>query len=114
VARKLSGARSELTPHSPRHTFASWLAIAGTPLRTIQELLGHADVRMTIRYSHLSPAHLREAVEVIGTAEKSNRLREGCAPDQKAVAENGAKSLQENWWPQRESNPRYGLERAVS
>lgn len=66
VARKLAGVRRELTIHSLRHTFASWLAINGTPLRTIQELLGHADVRMTIRYSHLSPVHLKEAAETIG------------------------------------------------
>jgi len=32
-------------------------------MRTIQELLGHKDMRMTLRYSHLSPAHLREAVD---------------------------------------------------
>lgn len=66
VARKLSGIRPELTPHSLRHTFASWLAIAGQPLRTIQELLGHADIRMTIRYSHLSPAHLSDAIQIVG------------------------------------------------
>lgn len=65
VAKRIAGIRSELTPHSIRHTFASWLAIAGRPLRTIQELLGHGDLRMTLRYAHLSPAHLREAVEVI-------------------------------------------------
>ncbi|MGH9368680.1 MAG: tyrosine-type recombinase/integrase [Thermoanaerobaculia bacterium] len=56
-----------------RHTFASWLAIAGTPIRTIQELFGHRDLRVTLRYAHLSPAHLREAVEAIETVEKSNR-----------------------------------------
>jgi integrase len=67
IARKLSRIRSELTPHSIRHTFASWLAIAGQPLRTIQELLGHADIRMTIRYSHLSPTHLAEAMRTIGS-----------------------------------------------
>ncbi len=32
-------------------------------IRTVQELLGHADIRMTLRYSHLSPAHLLDAVE---------------------------------------------------
>ena len=73
IARKLSGIRSELTPHSLRHTFASWLAISGQPLRTIQELLGHADIRMTIRYSHLSPAHLSDAMKTIGRiAEESS------------------------------------------
>ncbi len=114
VARRLCKLRPDLTPHSLRHTFASWLAIAGTPLRTIQELLGHADVRMTIRYAHLSPAHLREAVEAIGSAENANRLPEGCLSEQIAGSENAAKSLEESWWPQRDSNPCRGLERAVS
>lgn len=82
VARKLSGIRPELTPHTLRHTFASWLAIAGHPLRTIQELLGHADVRMTIRYAHLSPAHLSDAMrtvsDVAAAAENSSaEPREG-------------------------------------
>jgi integrase len=67
VAKKLSGIRPGLRLHDLRHTFASWLAIRGVPLRTIQELLGHADVRMTIRYAKLSPAHLRDAVSVIGS-----------------------------------------------
>jgi len=73
IARKLSGIRPELTPHSLGHTFASWLAISGQPLRTIQELLGHADIRMTIRYSHLSPAHLSDAMKAIGTIASEDR-----------------------------------------
>lgn len=60
VARRLSGMRPELTLYSLRHSFASWLAIAGVPLRTIQEVLGHTDLRMTLKYAHLSPAHLTE------------------------------------------------------
>jgi integrase len=67
VARKLSGIRPALTPHSLRHTFASWLAMSGQPLRTIQELLGHSDVRMTIRYAHLSPTHLAEAMRSVNS-----------------------------------------------
>jgi integrase len=110
VAKRLSGARKELTPHSIRHTFASWLAIAGTPLRTIQELLGHADIRMTIRYAHLSPAHLRDAVELVGSAENSNGLRVGCAQEENAAAQNGSNSLEGKWRPQRDSNQCRGLE----
>jgi integrase len=46
-------APQRLTPHSFRHTFASWLAIAGVSLRRIQELLGHKSITTTERYSHL-------------------------------------------------------------
>jgi site-specific recombinase XerD len=45
--------RDRITLHSLRHTFASWLAIAGMPLRRIQELLGHKSILTTERYSHL-------------------------------------------------------------
>jgi site-specific recombinase XerD len=44
-------APQRLTPHSFRHTFASWLAIAGVSLRRIQELLVHKSVTTTERYS---------------------------------------------------------------
>lgn len=49
--------------HSLRHTFASWLAIQGTPLYTIKELMGHKNITMTERYSHLIPDHKRMAVQ---------------------------------------------------
>jgi len=41
--------------HTLRHTFASWLAITGTPIFTIQKLMGHKDINMTLRYAKLSP-----------------------------------------------------------
>lgn len=54
--------------HDLRHTFASYLTMGGGNIRTVQTLLGHKDLRMTMRYSHLSPEHLRDAVT---TLEKS-------------------------------------------
>ncbi|MEP7153941.1 MAG: site-specific integrase, partial [Nitrospira sp.] len=45
-----------------RHTFASRAVMAGVDIRTVQELMGHSTITMTMRYAHLSPAHLRTAV----------------------------------------------------
>lgn len=52
--------------HTLRHTFASWLAINGTPIFTIKELLGHKSLAMTERYSHLLPGVKQEAVKELG------------------------------------------------
>lgn len=41
--------------HTLRHTFASWLIMRGTPIRVVQDLLGHASIKMTERYAHLAP-----------------------------------------------------------
>jgi site-specific recombinase XerD len=51
--------------HCLRHTFASRLVIAGVDLRTVQELLGHKSIQMTVRYSHLNPKHTLAAVELL-------------------------------------------------
>jgi integrase len=51
--------------HDLRHTFASRLVMAGVDLRTVQELLGHKTIAMTIRYSHLAPQHQRAAIECL-------------------------------------------------
>lgn len=59
--------RNKLTFHSTRHTFGSWLALQGTPLLTIKELMRHKSVEMTLRYAHLIPGHKREAVERLGS-----------------------------------------------
>jgi site-specific recombinase XerD len=53
--------------HDLRHTFASRLTMAVVDLRTVQELMGHTTVVMTLRYSHLSPQHQQDAVERLTT-----------------------------------------------
>ncbi len=54
-----------LTFHSLRHTFGTRLGMAGVDIRTIQELMGHKEIKMTMRYSHPTPEHKRRAVEVL-------------------------------------------------
>jgi hypothetical protein len=39
--------------------------MAGVDLRTVQELMGHKTIAMTLRYSHLSPDHKRKAIETL-------------------------------------------------
>ena len=49
--------------HCLRHTFASRLVMAGVDLRTVQQLMGHKTIQMTVRYAHLAPEHQMAAVE---------------------------------------------------
>ena len=58
--------------HDLRHCFASHLIMAGIDLTTVKELLGHKDIRMTMRYAHLAPSHKQKAVEVLGEALHNN------------------------------------------
>lgn len=61
--------------HDLRHTAASHLVMRGRPLKEIQEVLGHKSFSMTLRYAHLSPMHLRTAVEALdGLTPEADRL----------------------------------------
>ena len=60
--------------HDLRHTFASRLIIGGVDLRTGQVLMGHKTINMTLQYSHLSPDHLRGAVESLNLRKKSHQF----------------------------------------
>jgi integrase len=64
AARKRAGL-PDLRVHDLRHSFASFLVNAGRSLYEVQELLGHADIRTTSRYAHLSRERLFEAVESV-------------------------------------------------
>lgn len=51
--------------HSLRHTFASWLVQNGVSIYEVSKLLGHADIKTTEIYAHLSPENFRNAVELL-------------------------------------------------
>ncbi|WP_245748571.1 tyrosine-type recombinase/integrase [Vreelandella subterranea] len=48
--------------HVLRHTFASHFIMNGGNLLTLQKILGHQSIQMTMRYSHLAPDHLKETI----------------------------------------------------
>lgn len=57
-----SDRKNRVVIHSLRHTFASLLAISGTPIFTIQKLMNHSDIKFTLRYAKLAPDSGKEAV----------------------------------------------------
>lgn len=60
----------DVTLHTLRHTFASRLAQADVQPTVIQQLLGHGSLQVTMRYAHLAPQNLRNAVDVIDKSRK--------------------------------------------
>lgn len=59
---RAAGIAKRVTPHVLRHTFATLLSQAGADIREVQELLGHADIGTTAKYTHTSARALRRAV----------------------------------------------------
>ena len=53
---------SDFRFHDLRHTFGSHMVMQGVDLRTVQQVMGHKDIKMTMRYSHLSPEYVQEAM----------------------------------------------------
>ncbi len=55
--------------HMLRHTFASHLASNSVSLQVIQQFLGHSDMKITLRYAHLAPSTLRDAIDTLERVE---------------------------------------------
>jgi integrase len=72
-----------LTFHDLRHDAASTLTAGGVSQRAVMEILGHRDPRMTIRYQHVAPGHLEDAMRVLERAARPSRNGTISAPAQK-------------------------------
>jgi integrase len=80
-----SGLRTGPSPHTLRHTAASWLADAGVPEAVVRSILGHAAGSMTARYTHPSEAALLEALGKLEDVETGRRAPAGRQRDREIL-----------------------------
>jgi integrase len=86
---EVSDNRQKVVFHTLRHTFASWLAIQGTSLYEIKELMGHKSIEMTERYAHLLPDVKRKAVNRLAETFKEHIEKSGSEKSTQPEAADG-------------------------
>ena len=72
--------------HDLRHTCASWMRMSGADIHVVAQLLGHKDLRMTARYSHLSPDFMAQAVGKLDSVFGALKAKNGGERDQDVTA----------------------------
>lgn len=60
--------------HVLRHTFASHFMMNGGNILVLQRVLGHTDIKMTMRYAHFAPDHLEDAVKLNPLATSGDKM----------------------------------------
>jgi site-specific recombinase XerD len=76
MIRKLgedAGLKKRVYPHLFRHSFITWLVIKGVPLLQIMEIVGHSDMQMLQKYTHLAPANAYDAMAGLFKGRKGPR-----------------------------------------
>jgi len=100
---------TDLRFHDLRHTAASRMVMSGVDLYTVKEILGHKTLVMTQRYSHLSPAHQRQAVERLVRRRKGNAKATDPVTARAAAGATSGDDVttEEKWWTGGELNSRH-------
>src|SRR5215831_7295052 len=80
--------------HDLRHTAASWLRMTGADIHSVATLLGHKDIRMTTRYSHLNPAFLGETIGKLDAVFDNLRCQD--VANQKLLTDGDAITVESN------------------
>ena len=87
--------------HTLRHTAASRRVMEGVDLVSVKEILGHRDIQTTLRYAHLSPTHLRDAINrgsLFGTGSKTGTEQKQKEPAPTGAGSESLEGAEEKLW----------------